>query len=175
MRTKSLALSCATIALMTGAAWAAPEAASIPILDHLEDSTLKHADVSGPANSANQLLKHQRNVERIAAAAAGGGAGHVESRDEGDIAVLVDDGIIVTPARAANLYDLPAGTSISYTPGVDSFSVSAALRIRSWSQRARANSVLISPGAMQFARIPSFPHVFACTWVSMIIAAFETE
>lgn len=125
MRTNSLALSCATLALTAGAAWAAPEPASIPILDHLEDSTLKHADISGSANSANQLLKHQRNEARIAAAAAGGGAGHVQSRDEGDIAILVDDGIIVTPARPANLYDLAAGTSISYAPGVDSFSVSS--------------------------------------------------
>ena len=47
--------------------------------------------------------------------------------------------------------------------------------MRSFSQRARANSVRIRPGAMQLTRMPSSPQVFACTCVSMITAAFVTE
>ena len=54
-------------------------------------------------------------------------------------------------------------------------SLVAARNVRSSSQRARANSVRIRPGAMQLTRMPSWPQVFACTWVSMLSAAFETE
>src|SRR5262249_31555726 len=43
------------------------------------------------------------------------------------------------------------------------------------SQSARANSVFTSPGAMQLTRMLSLPQVFACTCVSMITAAFDTE
>ena len=50
-----------------------------------------------------------------------------------------------------------------------------AFRIDSFSHSALENSVLIRPGAMQFTRIPSVPHVFAQTWVSMIMAALEIE
>jgi hypothetical protein len=40
-------------------------------------------------------------------------------------------------------------------------SLVAPFRIDSFSQSARENSVRMSPGAMQFTRIPSVPHVFA--------------
>src|SRR5436190_27417 len=49
--------------------------------------------------------------------------------------------------------------------------------LRHWgsAHSARANSVFTSPGAMQLTRLLSLPQVFACTWVSMISAAFDTE
>ena len=48
-------------------------------------------------------------------------------------------------------------------------------RIAGFSHSARAKSVLMRPGAMQFTRIPSTPQLFAHTCVSMMAAAFETE
>ena len=51
----------------------------------------------------------------------------------------------------------------------------ACSRMASFSHRARENSVLMRPGAMQLTRIPSAPQVFAQTCVVMISALFEIE
>ncbi len=72
---------------------------------------------------AQAVLTHHRNQQRLATTGAGNGPA-AESLDvdvDGDgtldIAVVVDNGSIIVPARAANPLDLEPDMRISYTPG----------------------------------------------------------
>lgn len=114
---KILTLGCVAALALPAVAMAAPEPKSIPFVD---TGPFKHVDVSGPAREAQQKLLHQRNISSQSA----GGPTTAVSRDEGNVVILVDNGSMIIQPTPANLYDLADGTAITFSPGVDSFSVS---------------------------------------------------
>lgn len=80
------------------------------------------------------VLVHHRNRKRLAAAGGAAPAGAAESADldvdgdgRKDVAVVVDNGSIIVPARPPNPLDLQPGMRIRYTPtGTDTFRVELA-------------------------------------------------
>ena len=113
---KKIALGCVAALILPVAALAAPEPKSIPYVD---TGPFKHVDVSGPAREAKQKLLHQRNISAQGAS----GPKAAVSRDEGNVAILVDNGLMIIQPTPPNLYDLAAGTAITFAPGTDSFSL----------------------------------------------------
>ncbi len=83
---------------------------------------------------ATASITHARNQNRLQALSAGGKGPSAQSVDvdvDGDgvydIAVLVDNGKIILPARPNNPLDLAPGMQITYAPaGADAFSVTSA-------------------------------------------------
>lgn len=116
LATASLALAMAALVL-PGTARAAPEPKSIPWDD---TGGFDHVDGSGMQREGHSLLLHQRNAANIAASAG------AESQDIGDIAVIVDNGSILTQPAGPNLFDLASGTAIHLSPGTDEFSLAIA-------------------------------------------------
>jgi hypothetical protein len=89
------------------------QAASAPV---------EHHDTSGPYRKGQELVRHARNVARLA----GTSAAAAQSADVGDVAVIVDNGQILIPPRPANPFDLPEPSSLSFVPsGAGAFAVSA--------------------------------------------------
>jgi len=86
-------------------------------------SPFDHADGSGPYRKSTELVRHAVNQKRLAAQGAATSA--VESVDIGDVAVIVDNGSILIPAKPANPFDLSVPSGLNFAPGVDDFTVSA--------------------------------------------------
>ncbi|MCI0635025.1 MAG: hypothetical protein L0206_14090, partial [Actinobacteria bacterium] len=105
----------ALVVLVPSWAWAARTPKSIPFA---ETGPFEHVDGSGPHRDSHNLLLQARaaRLERNAAATNA-------SRDVGDVAVIVDDGTLIIPPIAPSPFDIPAGTTIAFVPGVDEFSV----------------------------------------------------
>lgn len=83
-----------------------------------QDQPIKRVDHDRVHQRSQNRLIHHRNRFRAAAAAA------AVSQDVGDVAVLVDNGAMLIPARDPNLRDLPLPVSLSFVPTADGFSVS---------------------------------------------------
>lgn len=96
---------------------AAPKEKTIQFVD---SGPFQHVDGSGPQRDSMNILAQARAAHITASATA------PVSRDVGDVAVIVDDGTLIIPPQAPNLYDIPAGTTISFAPGAGDFSVSSA-------------------------------------------------
>lgn len=96
---------------------AAPKEKTIPFVD---SGPFQHVDGSGPHRDSMNILAQARAAHITASATA------PASRDVGDVAVIVDDGTLIIPPQAPNLFDIPAGTTISFSPGAGDFSVSSA-------------------------------------------------
>jgi hypothetical protein len=79
----------------------------------------KRIDTSPAHERSRQLLLHQRNQARAAAAPA------AQSQDIGDVAVIVDNGAILVPASAGHPFDLTAPSAIVFTPTTGGFGVAA--------------------------------------------------
>jgi len=79
----------------------------------------KHVDGSGPHRDSMNILAQARAAHLTAFANA------AESRDVGDVAVIVDDGTLIIPPSPPNPYDIPAGTILTFTPGMDEFTVTS--------------------------------------------------
>ena len=79
----------------------------------------KHVDGSGPHRDSMNILAQARAAHLTAFANA------AESRDVGDVAVIVDDGTLIIPPSPPNPYDIPAGTILTFTPGADAFNVTS--------------------------------------------------
>ena len=108
-----------SFALTAGAAMAKEEPKSIPWDD---TGPFEHVDGTGPPRTSHEFLNHERNVARLAAM--GATIADAVSQDVGDVAVIVDNGGIIIPARPANLFDLPLPSGLSFVPGADDFTVS---------------------------------------------------
>ena len=107
----------ATALLVASIANAAPKGKSIPFVD---SGPFQHVDGSGPHRDSMNILAQAR------AAHISANANVPESRDVGDVAVIVDDGTLIIPPRPPKLYDIPTGTILTFTPGADEFTVSSA-------------------------------------------------
>lgn len=84
----------------------------------------EHHDGSGPYRKSEELVRHARNLARLAEA--GTTAAAAQSVDVGNVAVIVDNGQILIPPRPANPFDLAEPSSISFLPaGAGAFAVSA--------------------------------------------------
>lgn len=79
----------------------------------------KRIDTSPSHERSRQLLIHQRNRTRAAAAPV------AQSQDIGDVAVIVDNGAILVPPTAGHPFDLTAPSAIVFTPSTGGFSVAA--------------------------------------------------
>jgi hypothetical protein len=118
---RNVVLSIVGLLLTTLMAFGKEEPKSIPF-----DKTgpFKHVDGSGPYRKSAELLRHQRNMARLAAS--GQYVADAVSVDVGDVAVIVDNGTILIPPQLANPFDLTLPTNITFTPGVDQFGVAFA-------------------------------------------------
>lgn len=65
---------------------------------------------TGAYRDSYQLLLHQRNAARLAAAPA------AVSYDAGDVAVIVDNGAIIVPAQPEKRHDLALPSALAFTP-----------------------------------------------------------
>lgn len=106
----------ATTLLAASIANAAPKEKTIPFVD---SGPFQHVDGSGPHRDSMNILAQARAVHISA------NANVPESRDVGDVAVIVDDGTLIIPPRPPKLYDIPAGTILTFIPGTDEFAVSS--------------------------------------------------
>ncbi len=89
-----------------------------------ETGPFKHLDIDESYRRSRELLIHDRNTRRLAAA--GLSSANTVSTDVGDVAVLVDNGKIFIPPAPANPSDLSAGSAFNFTPnGSDQFNVSS--------------------------------------------------
>ncbi len=95
---------------------AAPEPKSIQFLD---SGPFEHVDGSGPHRDSMNILAQAR------ASHVSQNAKSRQSRDEGNVAVIVDDGTLIIPPTPPNFYDISAGTTINFMPGAGDFSVSS--------------------------------------------------
>lgn len=118
---RNVVLSIVGLLLTTLMAFAKEEPKSIP---WDQTGPFKHVDGSGPYRKSAELLRHQRNMARLAAS--GQYVADAVSADVGDVAVIVDNGAILIPPRLANLFDLTLPTNITFMPGVDQFDVAFA-------------------------------------------------
>lgn len=118
---RNVVLSIVGLLLTTLMAFGKEEPKSIPF-----DNTgpFKHVDGSGPYRKSAELLRHQRNMARLAAS--GQYVADAVSMDVGDVAVIVDNGAILIPPQLANLFDLTLPTNITFMPGMDQFGVAFA-------------------------------------------------
>ena len=87
---------------------AATEEKTIPWVD---TGPFKHVDGSGPHRDSTNILAQARAAHITA------NANVPASRDVGDVAVIVDDGTLIIPPIAAHLFDILAGTTITFAPG----------------------------------------------------------
>ena len=88
------------------------------------NTPVEHHDGSGPYRKGEELVRHARNLARLAEAGAVSAA--AQSIDVGDVAVIVDNGQILIPPRPANPFDLAQPSSISFvTSGAGAFAVSS--------------------------------------------------
>ena len=88
------------------------------------NTPVEHHDGSGPYRKGEELVRHARNLARLAEVGAVSAA--AQSIDVGDVAVIVDNGQILIPPRPANPFDLAQPFSISFvTSGAGAFAVSA--------------------------------------------------
>ena len=117
MRIVNTVSALAAVLLVASIANAAPNEKSIQFLD---SGPFEHVDGSGPHRDSMNLLAQARAAHITANAAA------PESRDVGDVAVIVDDGTLIIPPSPPNLYDILDGTTISLLPGAGDFAVSSA-------------------------------------------------
>jgi hypothetical protein len=108
---------CAVTSVLT---FAAPEPKSI--LWH--DTGAKHVDDSGRLRRSRELLRHARNMKRLASTTARASV----SADVGNVAVIVDNGRILIPPRPASPFDLAVPSALRFDPAgsTNSFAVSAA-------------------------------------------------
>lgn len=82
-----------------------------------------HADGTGKFRKSQELVRHARNQARLATQ---GTSTPATSFDAGNVAVIVDNGRILIPPKAANPFDLAVPSGLRFAPGgTDSFSVSA--------------------------------------------------
>lgn len=89
---------------------------------HAATAPFDHHDASGPYRKSQELVRHARNVARLA----GTPSAAAQSADIGDVAVIVDNGQILIPPRPANPFDLAEPSSLSFVPsGADAVAVSA--------------------------------------------------
>ncbi len=96
-------------------------AAKIPKSIPWEDTgPFEHIDGSGPHRDSHNKVLQARAAKLTANASA------PASADVGDVAVIVDDGTLIIPPTPPNLFDIAAGTTISFAPGAGDFSVSSA-------------------------------------------------
>ena len=79
-------------------------------------------DRSGRENTKAELFQHQRNVARRAGAASAAAV----SEDVGDVAVVVDNGSIISQPRPANPIDLVLPININFNPTAGGFAVAFA-------------------------------------------------
>jgi hypothetical protein len=77
----------------------------------------KHVDDSAAHRFSEQLLIHRRNRFRIASAP------NATSQDVGDVAVVADNGAILIPPFAGNVFDLAPPTNMVWTPAAAGFAV----------------------------------------------------
>ncbi len=117
MRERLFALAGIALLLAPSLAQAAKEPKSIPWEN---TGVWEHVDGSGPHRDSHNLVLQARAAKLTA------NANTPQSRDEGDVAVIVDDGTLIIPPTPPNLYDIPSGTTISFVPGAGDFSVSSA-------------------------------------------------
>lgn len=103
---------------MAPAVFAGPER---PSLGSADNPGLAHADGSGGFRESRELLRHHRNQERLQAQ--GTALPPIQSQDVGNVAVIVDNGSILIPPEPPTPFDLGVPTAVSFTPGVDAFSV----------------------------------------------------
>lgn len=107
-------LVCGLCFIAASLTFAAPEPKSI---HWYETGPFQHADGSGPYRKSQELLRHLRNLKRIAAAGPTATAPSSQSADIGDVAVIVDNGRILIPPRPANPFDLPLPSGLRFDPG----------------------------------------------------------
>src|SRR5262245_31319547 len=84
-----------------------------------QTGSFKHIDVDNSTSLARALLQRQRNLRRPAQPPA------AVSQDIGDVAVVVDNGVIVNPPHPAHSIDLAPGTKLTFTPAAGGFSVNS--------------------------------------------------
>jgi hypothetical protein len=118
--TRAAAVCCTLCGLMSGATFAASDPKSIPWQD---TGRYQHVDDSGPVRKSRERLRHLRNQRRIATTTP---ATPIVSADVGDVAVIVDNGSILIPPRAANPFDLAVPSGLRFAPaGTGAFTASA--------------------------------------------------
>jgi hypothetical protein len=117
-RTATL-VACGVCAIASVLTYAAPDPKSI--LWH--DTGAKHVDDSGPFRRSRELLRHARNMKRLASAPLAAAV----SADVGNVAVVVDNGRILIPPRPASPFDLAVPSGLRFDPAGTSsaFAVSA--------------------------------------------------
>lgn len=106
----------AAILLPVSIANSAPEEKTIPFVD---SGPFQHVDGSGPHRDSMNILAQAR------AAHISANANAPASRDVGDVAVIVDDGTLIIPPSPPNLFDIPSGATIRFSPGAGDFSVNS--------------------------------------------------
>lgn len=115
MTQRTLTLASVGLLLVSSLAFAATEPKSIP---WEATGPFLHVDGSGPHRDSHNLVLHSRAAKLAANPNA------AASQDVGDVAVIVDDGTLIIPARPANLFDLSG--VLTFVPGVGEFTVSLA-------------------------------------------------
>jgi hypothetical protein len=105
-----------SVLLFSVNAFSAPEPKSIQWED---TGGFKHVDGTGAHRNSQNLLIHQRNQTNLAAASI------AVSQDIGDVAVIVDNGAIISQAAAATPFDLPTPSALNFVAGMDEFSVAS--------------------------------------------------
>lgn len=109
-------LLCGVLALLFYVSvFAAPEPKSIP---WEKTGPFKHVDGTGAHRNSHNFLLHQRNQANLAAASYAG------STDIGDVAVIVDNGAIISEAAPASPFDLSTPAALNFAADTDEFAVS---------------------------------------------------